>query len=79
MKQNNSATTKYILIRFIILLLLFVLYTPIAFLAVLYLLIETFYLFKKNNKTFAIANLAILGFFAFVILILFLLSKGYKS
>ncbi len=79
MKEDNPEILKHILQRFIILLLLFVLYTPIAFLAVLYLLIETFYLFKKNNKTLAIANLAILGFFAFVILILFVLFKGSKS
>ena len=78
MKQN-SATTKHILIRSIILLFLFIYFGSIALLALAYLSIETVYFFKKNNKTLAIANLAILGFLAFVILILFLLSKGYKS
>lgn len=79
MKQNNSATTKHILIRSIILLFLFIYFGSIALLALAYLSIETVYFYKKNNKVLAIANLSIFGFLTVILFLLFLLNAVYKS
>lgn len=80
MKQNNSETVKHVLIRGIIPLVLLFVFSPLTgVLALLCLLIETVYLFKKDNKPLAIVNLKIFGFFIVIILLLFLINKGYRS
>ena len=78
MIQNNSITVKHVLIRSIITLVLFALSATIGVLALLSILIETVYLYKKDNKQLAIINLKIIGFFVALIAIAFLIGYVYN-
>ena len=78
MIQSNSIPVKQVLIRSIITLVLFALSATIGVLALLSILIETVYLYKKDNKSLAIINLKIIGFFVALIAIAFLTGYVYN-